>query len=142
MSNEKVLNMKTGKMENCTVGAGCQRHAHSLENLKPLSIDVVDETTKNKYYVFSQNNTGGVFKSPAKNVIVQALSTELANSIAKNNGVYFDENYEIDCDCCGTRWDKANEYYSFDSKEEAIKASYVSDFDKEIPDFIIVEENK
>jgi hypothetical protein len=35
---DKVLNIKTGKLENCTVGAGCQRHAH---NLKGLNDDLI-----------------------------------------------------------------------------------------------------
>jgi hypothetical protein len=41
---EKVLNIKTGKLENCTVGAGCQRHSHAtkevLANMKANAASV------------------------------------------------------------------------------------------------------
>lgn len=142
MSTEKVLNIKTGKMENCTVGAGCRRHAHELDLLRPADINFQDEpeTPETKYYVFSQNNSGGVFDGPAKNIIIKAASENEANQIAEANGVYFDDDYEIDCECCGTRWERANKYFAYDSIDEAKKASFVTDFDKETPDFLIVEE--
>ena len=136
MSNEKVVNVKTGKLENCTVGAGCKRHAHNIANLKPLDIDV-----ESKYYLYEQNNSGGVFSEPAKNVLIQAKSAKEANRIAEANGVYFDEDYNIDCECCGTRWSKQDGKYNvYATKKEALDNVYVSDFDKEVPDFLIVEE--
>ena len=141
MTTEKVLNVKTGKMENCTVGAGCNRHAHNLESLKKLQVDTQEVTTpETKYYVFSQNNSGGTFIEPAKNVIIKASSAEEANNIAQSHGIYFDDNYEQDCECCGVRWDRANQYFSYASIDEAKNNIYSSDFDKEIPDFMIVEE--
>ena len=138
MSNTKVVNLKTGKLENCTVGAGCQRHAHDLASLKPLKVNFGD-----KYYLYEQNNSGGVFTEPAKNVIVKASSYSEANRIAEENGVYFDEEYNIDCDCCGMRWSKhdSNEDYNvYTTQKEAMSSAYISDFDKEVPNFLIVEE--
>lgn len=138
MSNEKVLNIKTGKLENCTVGLGCKRHAHNISELKPLQLDL-----ESKYYLYSQNNSGGAFTAPAKNVIIQASSFTEANQIAELNGIYFDEEYKIDCECCGRRWnkhssDKSDNVYS--SKEEASQDVFYVDFDKEIPDFLTIEE--
>lgn len=141
VSNNKVLNISTGKLENCNVGVGCKRHAHSLDTMKPLNINLVNDENS-KYYVFHQNNTGGIFENPAKNVIVKAESIEEANKIAESNGVYFDENYDIDCECCGTRWNSATDYYAFTTKEEALKSAYDSDFDKNIPNILLIEEPK
>lgn len=41
MATDKVLNIKTGKLENCTVGVGCKRHAHNLKDLNSESINTV-----------------------------------------------------------------------------------------------------
>lgn len=138
MSNEKVLNAKTGKMETCKVGVGCKRHAHNLSSLKPLELNV-----DSKYYLYSQNNSGGAFTAPAKNVIIQAQSFKEANETAELNGIYFDEEYKIDCECCGRRWNKHSSDNSdkvYSNKEEASKDVFHVDFDKEIPDFLIIEE--
>lgn len=141
MSNKKVLNINTGKLENCTVGERCKRHAHNLDTIKPLNM-ILPEGDNLKYYVFHQNNTGGVFIAPAKNIIVKAENIELANKKAEEYGVYFDEAYEIDCECCGTRWNSATEYYAFNTQEDALQAIYESDFDKEIPETLLIEETK
>lgn len=58
-----------------------------------------------KFYTFHQNNSGGVFEGPARNVIVEATSPEEANRIAQNHDVYFDGcDKGWDCSCCGDRW--------------------------------------
>ncbi len=41
--SDKVLNIKTGRLENCTVGLGCQRHAHSLKSITTKDIEGVVE---------------------------------------------------------------------------------------------------
>jgi hypothetical protein len=41
---DKVLNIKTGRLENCTVGSGCQRHAHSIKDLNSSAIEAVAES--------------------------------------------------------------------------------------------------
>ncbi len=64
------------------------------------------------YYTFTQNNSGGGHTDPACYVIVEADSAKEANERAKTVGVYFDEEYEIDCECCGTRW-----YEQWDDKD-------------------------
>jgi hypothetical protein len=57
------------------------------------------------FYTFSQNNSGGAFEGPAEYVIVEAQSADEANSIAENNGLYFNGCEDgRDCDCCGDRW--------------------------------------
>jgi len=68
-----------------------------------------------KFYTYSQNNTGGSLELDSTNgishyVIIEAVSAELANAVAKNIGIYFDgcEN-GVDCDCCGDRWYKVDE---------------------------------
>lgn len=64
------------------------------------------------FYTFRQNNSGGKWKGP-RYVIVEAVDHNHANSIAENHGVYF---HGIgDCKCCGTRWDRAEEWDGFDA---------------------------
>ncbi len=57
-----------------------------------------------KYYVFRQNNSFGNFVAPAVELIIQATCEYDAVKVAISNGVYFDPEYEIDCECCGKRW--------------------------------------
>lgn len=69
-------------------------------------------------YRFHQNNSGGFFKEPAINVFIHADSADEANSIAVMEGIYFDDDCEIDCDCCGQRWYRASEWDIVDEIEE------------------------
>ena len=62
------------------------------------------------FYTFRQNNSGGVFSLPAINVSVEADSPDEANDIAESHGVYFDDDYDFDCECCGQRWHRATEW--------------------------------
>jgi hypothetical protein len=61
------------------------------------------------FYTYRQNNSGGSFSAPAVVVIVSAPSAAQANVAAQDVGVYFDEDFEIDCECCGTRWDELDD---------------------------------
>ncbi len=70
------------------------------------------------YFEFHQNNSGGSFTTPAINVIVKADNAEQANAIALANGIYFDPEFEIDCDCCGNRWSEADDYFALDTIPE------------------------
>jgi len=56
------------------------------------------------FYTYDQNNSGGFFKEPAHYVIVEADNEFEADAIAIQNGVYFDPDFNIDCECCGPRW--------------------------------------
>lgn len=60
-----------------------------------------------KYYHYRQNNSGGSFTEPAINVYIEANTSEEANAIAIQNGLYFG-GYG-DCECCGDRWYNASE---------------------------------
>lgn len=56
------------------------------------------------FYTYNQNNSGGLFIG-AKTVIVEADSTEEADSIAQENDIYFQGvSKGWDCGCCGDRW--------------------------------------
>lgn len=147
---EKVLNIKSGKMENCTVGAGCTRHAHSLDSLSSEAIaNLADRITpKDYYFIFHQNNSGGSFIEPAQNVIVKASSVKEANQKFLDAGGYFDPSFERDCSCCGERWNEMEEYvleradlmdhYSvFSTKDKAINS--VTTFGNEVEAYIVVE---
>ena len=80
------------------------------------------------FYVYRQNNSGGSFRPPAINVIVEAPSAAEADTIAEGLGLYFDG--AGDCPCCGDRWYNASEVYDgFDTLAEA-KAT-VSKHDEE-----------
>ncbi|QOI66938.1 hypothetical protein SEA_GARDENSTATE_26 [Microbacterium phage GardenState] len=64
------------------------------------------------FHTFDQNNSGGSFdvdpeRGIASVVIIEADSAEEANARAEDIGLYFDDSYDIDCDCCGTRWSAA-----------------------------------
>lgn len=60
------------------------------------------------FYTYSQNNSGGSFIGPALYVVVEADNSEEADSIAEENGLYFDGCEKgVDCDCCGDRWSRA-----------------------------------
>lgn len=60
------------------------------------------------FYTYSQNNSGGVFREPAKYVIVEAPSANVADAIAEDHGLYFDGCATgEDCRCCGDRWSRA-----------------------------------
>jgi len=83
------------------------------------------------FYVFDQNNSHGAFVDPAVFVIVEADTPQQANKRALEAGVYFDDNYFKDCECCGMRWTRAHDdSESFDTVDEAMKA-HVSDSDRE-----------
>jgi hypothetical protein len=56
------------------------------------------------FYSYIQNNSGGSFTGPASAVIIEATSADEANEIVQRHGVYFDDEYKIDCSCCGPRW--------------------------------------
>lgn len=59
------------------------------------------------FYRFRQNNSGGYFRLPAKNVYVEATSESEARALFQQiDGCYFDPDYRRDCRCCGTRWDE------------------------------------
>lgn len=58
------------------------------------------------WYTYTQNNSGGFFEGPAEQVFVQATSAEQADEIAETVGIYFDDSGDIDCPCCGSRWDR------------------------------------
>lgn len=77
------------------------------------------------FYVFDQNNTGGSWSGPALHVVIEADSPAEANAIAPGVGIYFDDEYKIDCECCGTRWYRqweTDQYeIGFKTLEEAIK---------------------
>ena len=63
------------------------------------------------FYTFRQNNSGGWFDAPAIALVIEADNADEANDIAqKDHGVYFDDDYDIDCECCGNRWYRVTEW--------------------------------
>lgn len=90
------------------------------------------------FYTFGQNNSGGSFNYDERAgishfVIVEADNVTVANARALGIGIYFDDDFDIDCECCGTRWyaqwdDKEGssfpEYYGEDVTAEGFKPSY------------------
>lgn len=70
------------------------------------------ETEVVVFYTFMQNNSYGRWVENddlAAVVIIEARNPAEANAKAQFLGVYFDPDLEIDCECCGTRWDPAEE---------------------------------
>lgn len=99
----------------------------------------------NRFYCFHQNNSGGSFRGPAINVIIEAASPEIANSIAEDVGLYFDNSR--DCPCCGDRWLRAHKYdgtkkpeiYGKSIKEHMSSGSTWGDEEK--PEVLVVYAN-
>jgi len=62
------------------------------------------------FYHYDQNNSGGGFDiddDVTYSVLIEADSADEADRKAEEIGIYFDDDYEIDCECCGTRWSRA-----------------------------------
>jgi len=58
------------------------------------------------FFQYNQNNSGGGFivnDRVAHNVFIEADSPKDADERAQEIGIYFDDDYEVDCECCGTR---------------------------------------
>ena len=96
------------------------------------------------FFTFTQNNSGGFYTKPAKFVIIEAENPDEANSIAEDNGVYFNGcSNGNDCECCGDRWYRTEDYYAKDEpliygeKAELYKKTY-DDGQPEIPLYIII----
>ena len=102
------------------------------------------------FYTFTQNNSGGGFSGPAHYVIVEAENGADADDAAENVGVYFDDEYVQDCECCGTRWSRA---WAEGEKVPTIYGTPVEDYDfdgglsffrrdtKDLPQAIVVYKN-
>lgn len=72
-----------------------------------------------KLYRYRQNNSGGGHTGPAISVYIEADSADEANRIAEQTqDMYFDDDYEIDCECCGQRWYRADEHDACDIIDE------------------------
>lgn len=78
------------------------------------------------WWMFTQNNPGGVYKGPAMIVVVSADTAYQANDKVEDVGVYFDgvATYS-DCECCGDRWGRVFGREDFNEKERAEK--YISE---------------
>ena len=65
------------------------------------------------FFSYRQNNSGGYFlydDGIAVNVIIQAENHADADAKAKQIGLYFDGMASgNDCECCGNRWNRADE---------------------------------
>lgn len=61
--------------------------------------------TQYKFFHFHQNNSGGRFREPAINLVIEAVNVSEAKTIAETEGAYFNGVDDgIDCECCGDRW--------------------------------------
>ena len=92
-------------------------------------------------YRFHQNNSGGYFFPPAKNIIVKdARDSEHATEIAMAAGMYLNGVANgVDCDCCGDRW------YGIDNEHETLEDAieYANDGYRDndgVPQYIVVDD--
>lgn len=86
---------------------------------------MIEDLETGKFYLYSQNNSGGSFiHDPAAGishyVIVQAFSAAEADTRAESIGLYFDG--DGDCPCCGDRWSEQN--YGWNSEGDAEPSIY------------------
>jgi hypothetical protein len=91
------------------------------------------------YYTFRQNNSGGVFVAPAINLVVKADSPEQADAIALANGIYFDTEYQQDCECCGQRWYNASEWDKVDAIPEVSDWDTMFSKSDDVPAQLVIE---
>ena len=93
-------------------------------------------------YTYRQNNSGGYYTQPAKNIIVKdARDSEHACEIAMAAGMYLQGVAAgSDCSYCGDRWYPMAE--EFDTADDAIAYANKLDFglDANIPNYIIVDD--
>tara|TARA_Y100000296_G_scaffold84124_1_gene116673 strand:- start:1331 stop:1669 length:339 start_codon:yes stop_codon:yes gene_type:complete len=92
-------------------------------------------------YSFRQNNSGGYYTKPAKNIIVKnARDASHAIEIATDAGMYVDGVASgVDCSCCGDRWYGIDDEH--DTLDDAI--AWVSDGYRDhdgIPQYIVVDD--
>jgi hypothetical protein len=85
---EKVLNVHTGKLENCNVGAGCQRHAHKINSLNNDLVSSVASSIESNSYVTEiekEFHSGNDFGGLLKEVPVKVRETgEVKNMVVVN----------------------------------------------------------
>jgi len=75
------------------------------------------------FFHYHQNNSGGSFHEPAIDLIIEADSPGHADSLAEDEGAYFDGCAAgRDCDCCGDRWYRAG----YTTKGDAVPTKYGS----------------
>ena len=92
-------------------------------------------------YSFRQNNSGGYFTEPAKNIIVKhARDSEHATEIALASGMYLGGVAAgADCSCCGDRWyGMSDEHKTLDDAIAYVNDGY-RDHDG-IPQYIVVDD--
>lgn len=76
------------------------------------------------WFLYRQNNSGGIFDEPAVHVYVEADDTVEADRRAEELGIYFNGvESGYDCECCGDRWDYASSYSNVgeDAHEDLLK---------------------
>jgi|1185.fasta_scaffold527663_1 hypothetical protein len=78
------------------------------------------------WFEYDQNNSGGSFtlnENLGVKVWIEARNAAEADGYAQSIGIYFDENYSTDCECCGTRWSPRNSYWASDGVETLEEAT-------------------
>lgn len=82
---------------------------------------------RTKFYEFNQNNSGGSFittQDLAHRVIIEANSSNEADIIGENLGMYWDGcSTGNDCPCCGDRWYSGSEINIEEWKEKGYPAN-------------------
>lgn len=95
------------------------------------------------FFNYNQNNSYGTFDFNKENgithhVIIEADNNAEADSLAQEIGIYFEGiDREIDCSCCGNRWDRASDYNKSESP-----SVYGLKLDREIAPKIIVDNKR
>ena len=85
------------------------------------------------WYHFRQNNSGGSYIGP-ESIHIEAKSPYGANFIAPKYGIYFDGvDSGIDCDCCGDRWRRAEDWDGHD-----IPSQYGEPITMPAPDHVLI----
>ncbi len=85
------------------------------------------------FYTFHQNNSGGSFvhdntRGIAHYVIIEASNDDEANARAEEIGLYFEGVEDgIDCECCGDRWNRANNFYPDKTSKPMIYSKEAAD---------------
>lgn len=71
------------------------------------------------FYLFHQNNAYGKFTLPAREVFIEADDVVQALTIAESvPGMYFKGSPDLDCPCCGPRWNRHPLEYTMEEFED------------------------
>lgn len=115
-----------------------------IPQLQLVETKAEKQSSEYKWYHFTQNNSGGYYSKPAKDILIELRDEEKGLAKLVLNCL-LDIDYDF-CECCGERWnfDGGTEYDTLDEFWECSKgfASLKRGKTENIPFLIVIDKNK